>query len=468
MPVMTMLSRSTICLLVLAVLLGLGQSSPGRAQPATTTADSAAADARTGEQISHHQLANGLELLLKPEPGHASVSLQFWYQVGARDETPSTQGYAHLLELLMYGGTDSVASFEREIARLGGQTGSATWPDVTLFYVDVPASGMRRALELEADRMLHLRLASGPIQATAQSISFEVARLIQNTPESFLQDRLRALAFAGHPYAHPAVGMPGSTTSQDSTSCREFYQRFYRPDNVCLVVAGGFEPAALLAMAEEILAPLTATQPAPALDRSLPELPAPSTRRESFDLGEPMSRLAIAYPLPGEAADDRTRTSLRLLSRYMNGPGLEACAEGLLVPGQPPQLLQISIETTLDQHAGLLVVNAALVDNADVGAIERQLVANLANLGARLATASSYEVPLPELRQQELFGLLAAQNTVAARASVLAKAHILQGDFTLLGRERELLEAVTREDLSRVAGYLQPAKAVVIQAGAGI
>jgi zinc protease len=454
--------RIVSCLLFAALVGGLPAAGVGEGPGPTTTLPAAVST------IQHHVLDNGLEVVILPEPGRAIASVQLWYGVGSRDETEETRGFAHLVELLMFAGTETTADFRGTVRTLGGRLGSATWPDVTLFYADVPADQVERILELEADRLLDLKITDEAIEFALTSIGTALARAVHTMPHRFLEDRLRALAYGDHPYANPAIGLTTATAAATVERCRSFHQRYYRPDNACLIIVGGVETEAVLAAARRSLGTLHRPPSHQPIREPLPALTPPRERRDRLDLGFDLPSLAIAYPIPGDGADELTTASLRLLAGYLRGPGRRSVTESIVdVTGQA-EIARLEVDLMFDEHAGLLLVLASFPDPSRSAQVEERLLANLAQLAERIDSAATSDVTagvLAELRAAELHQLLSARSTTSGRASALGNSHMLQGNYARYDGERALLGAVDWPAVARAARFMQPAKAVIIALG---
>jgi zinc protease len=453
--------RATLHALLLAMALGaLGSA----ALPLPPIA------AAERPEITLHRLDNGLEVILAPEPGQEVISVQMWYRVGSRDETAGTPGMAHLVELLMFSGTEAVPSYEQTMIELGGLVGSATWHDVTLFYTDVQADRLERVLEIEADRMRGLKLGGEIVTATAQSIGYQLTRVVEETPRRLLEQRLRALAYGDHPYGHPTVRNPEALADSLLPRCREFYARYYRPDNACLIVGGGIDSQAALAAATATLGAVEVPPAESPLRAPLPAVSTPATRRDRLELGFGLPTLAIAYPIPGKADDELTGAAIRLLVRYLEGRGRGSWTADLIDANGRPEVAQVGVDLATDQHAGLLMVVAALTDGGAATNVEAKLRDGLAAVADSLRAFDSPTDAarlLDDLRQAELHQVLAIRTSTSARAAEIGAAHLVQGDFNRYAREREILAAVEWPELVRAAGLLQPARALVVELSAG-
>jgi zinc protease len=403
--------------------------------------------------VEYHRLENGLEVLLLPEPGRGAVSLQTWYRVGSSHEDAETVGFAHLFEHLMHSGTDSVPAFQNAVTRLGGRSGSASWPDVTSFYVEVPATALESALALETDRMRGLALTDAVIQQTVAVITEELARIIQSSPNYIVENRLRAIAYDPHPYANPPMGSPSNPNQLTTARCQSFYDQFYRPNNACLTLVGDFEPTAAMAAIRATFGRLEAgTTPPPRV-----EAPPPShTGRDAIDLGSPLPVVAIAYRVPGERSQDRS--TVRLLASYLSGPGSEAMLQALNpAPAALPAVAAIDVNLELDGDGGLLIVSVTLLDGLRIDEIEKEVLAMLDETGARIQ-----ETDLEPIRDRELFSTLNLRRNLSNRAAALAAAQVIQGSHTHYASVRSDLDAVERAALVRVAELLAAENAVVV------
>jgi len=244
------------------------------------TSISAVAEQR-GPEIADFTLANGLELVVIPDPRAPVVTHMIWYRVGAADETPGKSGLAHFLEHLMFKGTakNPAGKFSQVVARIGGQENAFTSQDYTGYFQRVPSEQLKTVMEFEADRMTGLQLTDDVVLPERNVILEEQNQRVGNNPRARLTEQIDAALYLNHPYGRPVIGWRHEMEQLSRDDAIGFYRRFYAPNNAVVVIAGDVTPAQARALAEETygkiarhnaIAPrMRAQEPPPVAARSL-------------------------------------------------------------------------------------------------------------------------------------------------------------------------------------------------------
>lgn len=209
-------------------------------------------NAQATTSIGEFKLPNGLQLVVIPDHRAPVVTQMIWYRVGAADEPPGSSGIAHFLEHLMFKGTDLVpsAQFSKIVAKNGGEDNAFTNHDVTAYFQRVAKDRLPKVMEMEADRMAHLRLSEKDVTMERNVILEERRSRVDNDPGSILQEQMMAALYANHPYGIPIIGWEHEIRALNREDALGFYKCFYAPNNALLVIAGDVEPEEVRALAE--------------------------------------------------------------------------------------------------------------------------------------------------------------------------------------------------------------------------
>jgi zinc protease len=203
-------------------------------------------------RASEFTLANGMHVVVIPDHRAPVVTHMVWYKVGAADEPKGTSGIAHFLEHLMFKSTDRVAigEFSKIISKLGGQDNAFTGQDVTSYHQNIAKEQLRTVMDMEADRMEHLRLTPEEVATERQVILEERRTRIDNNPTAQLDEQMNAALYLAHPYGIPVIGWEHEMAKLSREDAMRFYKRYYAPNNAILVVAGDVEPEEVKRLAE--------------------------------------------------------------------------------------------------------------------------------------------------------------------------------------------------------------------------
>lgn len=208
--------------------------------------------AKDGSQLSHFKLDNGMEVLVIPDHRAPVVTHMVFYRVGAADEPIGKSGIAHFLEHLMFKSTEKIPSgeFSKMIARLGGQDNAFTTQDATAYFQRVAKEQLPRMMELEADRMVNLRLTDKEVATERDVILEERRSRIENNPSSLFSEQMESMLYQNHPYRIPVIGWEHEMAQLSREDALKFYKHYYAPNNAILVVAGDVTADEVKAFAE--------------------------------------------------------------------------------------------------------------------------------------------------------------------------------------------------------------------------
>lgn len=221
-------------------------------------------------EYTRHTLSNGLRVLLHRDDTTPLATVNLLWCVGARDENPDRTGFAHLFEHLMFGGTRRFPDYDSVVDALGGESNAFTNNDYTNYYITVPAQNLRQALALEADRMLGEWDIQGNqwnvLDVQRRVVTEEYNQRYINQPYGDVWMLLRPLCYQRHPYRWCTIGADIKHVQEATLDdVRQFFTRFYRPDNAILAIAGNIDPDETLSMVNDLFSgiPLPDSTPLP-------------------------------------------------------------------------------------------------------------------------------------------------------------------------------------------------------------
>ncbi|MEL7146269.1 MAG: pitrilysin family protein, partial [Bacteroidota bacterium] len=254
-------------------------------------------------QFEEFTLDNGLEVIVHEEPDTEMAVVNLLYKVGSRDEDPEKTGFAHLFEHLMFGGSKNVPSFDEPLQRVGASNNAFTSPDITNYYVTLPANNLETAFWLESDRMLSLSFDPRVLEVQRKVVIEEFKQRYLNQPYGDVWLRLRPLAYDKHPYNWATIGKEVSHI-EDATmeDVRTFFSKYYIPNNAVLVVAGKVTAAQVKALCEKWFAPIPAGAE---IIRNYPVEGSHKGKKSiTVNAAVPSSAIYKAYHMPARAHAD--------------------------------------------------------------------------------------------------------------------------------------------------------------------
>ena len=267
----------------------------GAAPAAAATGNAQAASAAGVQQFT---LDNGLTLIVKPDRRAPTAVHMLWVRVGSVDEHNGTTGVAHVLEHMMFKGTDTLApgEFSRRVAELGGRENAFTNRDYTGYYQQVPANRLAEVMALEANRFAHNRWNDDEFAKEIEVIKEERRMRTDDNPRAQMYEQLMANTFVASPYRQPVVGWMGDLDAMKAQDARDFYQHWYTPANAAVVVVGDVDPQAVLALARKTYGAVPARAVPPR--KPQPEPAQKGVRRLWVKAPAEQAVVALAFKVP--------------------------------------------------------------------------------------------------------------------------------------------------------------------------
>lgn len=272
-------------------------------------------------------LQNGLEVIVHEDPSSKIAVFNLLYKVGSRNEKEGKTGLAHFFEHLMFGSSKNVPVFDRELERVGGSCNAFTSPDITNYYITLPASNLETAFWLESDRMLQLTLSNKTIETQRKVVMEEYKQRYLNQPYGDVFHHLRDIAYEVHPYRWPTIGQNlqdiEGFTREDVLG---FYENNYSPDNAILVVGGNVTLSQVENLAKKWFSNIP---PSKTKANGIPQEPEQKEKREkTIEAKVPTDALYKAFKMSGKT--DKGYVAADLISDLM-GFGKSSILEQNLV-----------------------------------------------------------------------------------------------------------------------------------------
>lgn len=254
-------------------------------------------------QVNRYTLANGLRIVHNEDDSTQMVALNLLYDVGARDEDPSHTGFAHLFEHLMFGGSLHIPDYDTPVQNAGGENNAWTNNDITNYYITLPHQNVETGFWLESDRMLSLDFSPKSLEVQRQVVIEEFKQRNLNQPYGDASHLLRELAYESHPYRWPTIGKEIAHIAQATLEeVKDFFYRFYAPNNAILAVTGHISFEETIRLAEKWFGPIPARNISP---RQLPaEKPQTAVRRKTVERKVPVDAIYMAFHMSNRMHPD--------------------------------------------------------------------------------------------------------------------------------------------------------------------
>lgn len=393
------------------------------------------------EGIDEYRLPNGLTVLLFPDPSQETITVNITYLVGSLHEGYGETGMAHLLEHLLFKGSEKHPDVPQELTAHGTRANGTTWTDRTNYYESFAATdeNLEWALDLEADRMMNAYVSREDLDSemTVVRNEFEIG---ENDPSGILNERIYATAFLWHNYGNTTIGARSDIENVPIENLKAFYETWYRPDNAVLVVAGKIDEAKTLGIVAEKFGPLLN-----------PDTPVPTvyTQEPAQDgarsvvlrrVGD-VAVAAAAYHVPAGSHPDHP--AVRILS-YLLSDEPSGLLHRELVETQ--KATDVSARPDRWRDPGLLYVQAEVRKDGDVAAVQEEMIELVEGFAATMPTEADVE----RAKTDYLRGFERTMRN-PRRSAVGLTEWAAAGDWRLMFLYRDRVEEVTAADVQRVA-----------------
>lgn len=393
------------------------------------------------EGITEYELENGLKLLLFPDDSKPTVTVNITYLVGSRHEGYGEGGMAHLLEHMLFKGTPTHGNIPALMKERGAVINGTTSFDRTNYYETLPSSddNLEFALRLEADRMINSHVAAADLATEMTVVRNEFERS-ENSIQRVLMQRMMAAAFDWHNYGKTTIGNRADIERVPIDNLRDFYRRYYRPDNCLLIIAGKFDREKALGLVAKYFLPLE--RPQTKLNKTYTEEPAQDGERFVMlrRVGTVPS-VGLVYHVPAGGHEEFVPVQVLegVLTAEVSGrlyKSLVATKKAATVSG-----------TVFSLHdPGMMLIVAQAAPEVTPDALRLAMLESIDQVITGGVTAEEVErIRSTVLKQREL------READTAQLAISLSNWASQGDWRLYFMHRDRMEAVTSEQVSLAA-----------------
>ena len=382
-------------------------------------------------------LPNGLTVIVHEDPSTPMAAVNVLYKVGARNEEYDRTGFAHLFEHLMFGGSVNIPSYDEPVQMAGGENNAFTNNDYTNYYLALPKENIETALWLESDRMLSLAFNEKSLEVQRKVVVEEFAQRYLNQPYGDIWLLLRPLAYERHPYRWATIGRDIEHIRQATMEqVHAFFDRYYKPENAILSIAGDIPAARVFELAEKWFGPIP---PGRREADAIPTEPEQTSAR----------RLEVRRPVPASVIYIAFHMGPRLSREF----AVCDVISDILSNGTSSRLYQRLVkESTLfsnvnayvsgDVDPGLFLVTGHVMEGVSLETAETALWHELNQLRTELVGNYELEKVKNKFEANNVFGEINVLN----KAMNLAYFEML-GDAAMINSEVAEHNSVTREEI---------------------
>ncbi|HVV48189.1 MAG TPA: pitrilysin family protein, partial [Polyangia bacterium] len=408
-------------------------------------------------------LPNGLRVYVVKYDSPGLVAYYSVVRTGSRNEVePGKSGFAHFFEHMMFHGTEkySLDAYNAALKQMGADSNAFTSDDLTVYHILAGTKALPKIVELESDRFQHLQYQLPDFQKEARAVLGEYNKNASNPIEKMVEV-LYDHAFTTHTYKHTTMGFLKDIENMPNEMAysRTFFERYYRPENVVLLVVGDADPQAVF----DLVAASYGTWKPGAPHPAIPVEP-PQKKEQRADLtwpGPTLPMLIEGYHTPGFSTTNVDLPTLDVLAELLFAERAPLYKK-LVITEQKVESLSGSNDAHVDPN--LFTVFARIKKPGDVGYVGQAIHDEMGRLAKDGVDDKTLHEVLSHVKYAFAGQLSTADKTATTAASFLA----LTGDLGSINAYFALYDKVTSADVKRVAAaYFQPINRTVVTLKAG-
>lgn len=405
-------------------------------------------------QVVEHRLDNGLTVLVQVDSRAPVVTNQVWYRVGSVDEHSGITGISHMLEHMMFRGSEKYppGEFSRIVSRLGGQENAFVGPDYTAFFQVIGRDHWETVMAMEAERMHALRLTEEEFQPELRVVIEERRLRTEDRPNALLREQFYATALFNSPYGHPVIGWMTDIEAYTLDDVQAWYDAWYAPNNAVVVVVGDVDPDSVIDAAERHFGPIPA--------RELPvrkpriETPQRGERRITMRLPAELPYLMLGWQTPVlMTLDDPADAYALIVAAGILSSGNASRFSRELVRGRELAGSASARYSGFSRLDSLFTIAAVPTRDTDLATLEQALLDEVERLRREPVETAELERVQASVIASEIF----QRDSIRSQAFELGMLQTVGLGWQVADEYVERIRQVTPEDVQRVVrAYLVP------------
>ena len=408
------------------------------------------------------ELDNGFKAYLINAGAPGQIAYLSVVRTGSRDEVePGKSGFAHFFEHMMFRGTDKYPEYDAITAGMGAARNANTSSDRTAYYLVASSEYLEQIVDLESDRFMNLKYPEPDFRTEAGAVLGEYQQGAL-TPGRWLNEKIRETAFDRHTYRHTTIGFEADVRAMPEgyEYSISFHRRFYRPENVVLVLVGDFDADSAEALIRRYYAGWGPGYQSPDIPV---EPPQRAERRKIVRYpGRTLPILSVNYKAPAWSATDKAAVALEVLGEVAFGSNSDLYRK-LVIEERRVQYINGNFGLSRDPDLASIATMIARPD--DVAAVEGEIQATVDRFKTELVDAKQLDDTKSNLKYGFLMGLETAQNIAFALIPYVVNT----GGIEAVDAYYRTLDTITPEDLRAAAErfLVDSGKTVVTMVQAG-
>lgn len=397
---------------------------------------------------SEHILPNGLKVIIREDHRAPMVMSHIWYKVGSADEPQNLMGISHVLEHMMFKGTNKVPNdeFTRLSRKYGGTINAATFTNYTNYYQLYPKAYFPLALELEADRMVNLQLRQEDFEPEIKVVMEERRQRTDDNPRAKAYEQFKSVSYQNSHYKQPIIGTMQTLNQIRLKDLKQWYQKWYSPNNAILVIVGDVETNQALSLVKQYFGQIPA-QSTPKRN-SVTESEKIGFREMQIKTNVEVPNLYMTWNTKSIATAKHPNDAYTLnMIRSILDSGISSRLQERLVRKQK---LLTTVSVSYDPYNrgdSLFSISAIPAPNTSLEIAEQAIIEQLNLL--KIEPVANYE--LERIKTRFLSNLVYNQDNIAEQAKMLGNLAVNDLNFDIMDNMPKYFDALQPQDIQRVA-----------------
>ena len=399
--------------------------------------------------IHEFKLDNGMRIIVQEDHRSPVVVSQVWYKAGSIDEVNGKTGVAHVLEHMMFKGTEKIkpGQFSRLVAAAGGRENAFTGRDYTTYFQQLEKSQLELSMKLEADRMANLKLTDEEFNKEIRVVMEERRWRTEDQPQGLVNEQFNAISYIAHPYRRPIVGWMDDLQSMTAADAREWYDKWYAPNNAVLVVVGDVKAQEVLKLAQKYFGPLKAE----VLPQRKPqqEPPQRGERRAVVKAPAKLPYVLMGYHVPAlkNPDTDWEPYALQILAGVLDGNASARLNQNLVRNQRIAVEVSAGYEIVQRSHESLFQLDGMPVEGKTAAELEAALLEQVEQIKEQGVTANE----LQRVKAQVIAAEVYQRDSMFYQGMKIGRLEVSGFSWRILDDYPAKLEAVTPEQVQAVA-----------------
>ncbi|HET8854792.1 MAG TPA: pitrilysin family protein [Salinimicrobium sp.] len=395
-------------------------------------------------EFTEYELDNGLDVILHQDNSAPVVTVGVMYHVGAKDEEPGRSGFAHFFEHLLFEGTENIERGEwfNIVGAQGGSNNANTTQDRTYYYETFPSNSLELGLWMESERMLHPVINQIGVDTQNEVVKEEKRTRVDNAPYGQLIFGIGEYMFEKHPYESSVIGTMEDLDAAKLDEFKDFFEKYYGPNNAVLVVAGDIDLDETREMIKDYFGSIPR---GPEVERvNVVEEPITEPMVDTaYDANIQIPLIALVYRTPGMKNKDSF--VLNMISTILTD-GKSSRLYQKMVDNEKEALQVLAFNRAMEDY-GTYVIGALPLGETPLDTLAASMDEEIEKLQNELISEKEYQ----KLQNIYLNNFVQSNSTVQGIAASLATYHTLYDNTNLINEEIDIYQSITREDIRRVA-----------------